>query len=54
MAVWTKEMMRFHVLVHRNIFGEQAIPSQRTYSVMRIIGVIFLIIGLLLIRSALN
>ena len=51
MALWTKVMVRFQIWTQRVIMGAQFIPSSRTFTVMRIIGAILAIIGVLVLIS---
>ena len=47
MVVFTHAMLRFQVWSQRTIMGAQYIPSKRTYKVMRIIGALLFILGLI-------
>ena len=47
MIVCTKAMVRFQIWSQRAIMGAQYIPSQRTYTVMRIVGVFLVILGII-------
>ena len=46
MLVCTNAMVRFQVWSQRAIMGAQYIPSQRTYTVMRIVGAFIIILGI--------
>ena len=47
MVVCTKAMVRFQVWSQRVIMRAQYIPSQRTYTAMRIVGAVIVILGIL-------
>jgi len=47
MVVCTKAMVRFQVWSQRVIMRAQYIPSQRTYAVMRVVGAVIVILGIL-------
>ena len=46
MLVCAKAMVRFQVWSQRVIMGAQYVPSQRTYTVMRIVGGLIVILGI--------
>jgi len=46
-------MVRFQVWTQRVIMGAQYIPSERTYKVNRIFGVLFVLLGLGILTGAL-
>jgi uncharacterized protein YjeT (DUF2065 family) len=48
-AVWTKEAVRFQIWIQHALMGAQYIPSQRTFRMMRIVGVPLVIVGLILL-----
>ena len=47
MAVFAKAMVRFQVWTQRAIMGAQYVPSQRTYTAMRIVGLFLVIVGII-------
>jgi hypothetical protein len=47
MIVCTKAMVRFQTWSQGAIMGAQYIPSQRTYTAIRIIGVLLIILGII-------
>ena len=47
----TDLVLRFQIWVQRVIMGAEYIPSSRTYLIMRILGAIFIVIGLLAITG---
>ena len=51
-AVRPEMMVRFQVWSQRVIMGAQYVPSERTYTVIRIFGAFFIILGLLVITGA--
>ena len=46
-------MVRFQVWSQRVIMGAQYVPSERTYKVNRMFGVVFVLLGLLVVTGAL-
>jgi len=46
-------MVRFQVWSQRVVMGAEYIPSERTHTVIRIFGVVFVLLGLLVITGAL-
>jgi len=46
-------MVRFQVWTQRVIMGAQYVPSERTYKVNRIFGVVFVLLGLGILTGAL-
>ena len=46
-------MVRFQVWSQRVIMGAQYVPSERTYKVNRIFGVVFVLLGLGILTGAL-
>ena len=46
-------MVRFQVWSQRVIMGAQYVPSERTYKVNRMFGVVFVLLGLLVITGVL-
>ena len=46
-------MVRFQVWSQRVVRGAEDIPSERTHTVIRIFGVVFVLLGLLVITGAL-
>ena len=53
-AVRPEIMMRFQVWSQRAIMGAQYIPSERTYTVIRIFGALFVFLGLLVITGGIK
>jgi len=47
-------MVRFQVWSQRVIMGAQYVPSERTYKVNRIFGVLFVLLGLLVVTGVLQ
>lgn len=47
MIVCTNAMVHFQTWSQRAIMGAQYIPSQRTYTAIRIIGVFLIILGII-------
>jgi len=47
MIVATKAMVRFQIWSQRAIMGVQYIPSQRTYTAIRIVGAFLIILGII-------
>ena len=47
-------MLRFQVWSQRAIMGAEYIPSARTYTVIRIFGAFFIVLGLLVITGAIK
>ena len=54
MIVFTHAMMRFQVWSQRAMMGAQYIPSKRTYTVMRLIGGLLIILGLVVVTGLLK
>lgn len=54
MVVWPNTMVRFQVWSQRAIMGAQYIPSKRTYTVVRLIGVLLVILGLVIVTGILK
>jgi hypothetical protein len=49
MVLCTKTMVRFQVWSQRVLMGAQYTPSQRTYTMMRIVGVLLIILGIIVL-----
>ena len=47
-------MVRFQVWSQRTIMGAQYIATKRTYTVMRMFGVFFIIVGLVVLAGLLK
>ena len=47
-------LLRFQIWTQKVIMNAQYIPSRRTYFVVRVMGVIFLILGILALLGILN
>jgi uncharacterized membrane protein YkgB len=54
MFVCTNAMVRFQVWSQRAVMGAEYIPSKRTYTVMRLIGVLLIILGLVVVTGILK
>jgi len=53
-AVRPEIMLRFQVWSQRAIMGAQYLPSARTYTVIRLFGALFIVLGLLVITGAIK
>lgn len=49
MVLLPKEMVRFQVWTQRVLMNAQYIPSQRTYTVMRLFGVVLIVLGFVVV-----
>ena len=49
MAARANLALRLQIWINRTIMGAQYIPSTRTYTVMRFLGAILVVIGLLIV-----
>ena len=49
MILCTNTMMRFQVWSQRVLMGAQYTPSQRTYTMMRVVGTLLIIIGIIVL-----
>ena len=47
MVVWTKSMIRFQIWTQHTLMGAQYVPSQRTYTAVRVIGAFLVVLGIL-------
>ena len=54
MAVRPDILMRFQIWTQRIIMGAKYEPSQRTYKIIRFMGVLFVLLGLLAIVGILD
>ena len=54
MIVWPTTMVRFQVWSQRVLMGAEYIPSKRTYTVIRFIGVLLIILGLVVVTGILK
>jgi hypothetical protein len=54
MIVWPTTMVRFQVWTQRALMSAQYIPSQRTYTAIRIIGILLFILGFVVVIGILK
>jgi hypothetical protein len=52
MVLWPKVLVRFQVWSQRTLMGAEYIPSQRTYTAMRLTGVFLIFLSLLILLIA--
>jgi hypothetical protein len=49
MILFTNTMLRFQVWSQRVLMGAQYTPSQRTHMMMRVVGVLLVILGIIVL-----
>jgi len=54
MLLFTHTAIRFQIWTQRVVVGAQYIPSKRTYTVLRILGIFLIVVGIIIavVRSS--
>jgi hypothetical protein len=54
MVLFTNLMIRFQIWTQHVIMGAQYTPSKRTYTAVRIVGILILVLGLFVVTGILK